>query len=400
MKNIKQYSVLAFLMLTMSLSSSAGGIDFNHELTFDQALDKAKKEGKLIFMDCYTSWCGPCKRLAATVFTDSSVGGYFNDNYVNVKFDMEKGEGTSISTRYQITAYPTLLWLDGNGSIKNKVVGGLDVNGLIAAGRKAADPIPDIIAAMDKKYATGTRDKAFMEDYLKNFKLAGRDYSTILAEYIKQMDQQKWQKESSLAVIYDMTNRYPSPGVDVMISEKAALITKYGAKAYGEKIAKLSEYAISEAKRKGNEKMMEQAVALVKTGGGPNAKQQMAKLQMDFYFNTANATVYDKYVSDYIKKYAPNDAKLLNDVSWQYYINTNDEKYIKKAKDWAYKAVNIQNNSTNNTTYAYLQYKLGNYPEATKVCDYAIIKAKEENVKPLSALALKESIKKEMETAK
>jgi thiol:disulfide interchange protein len=148
--------ILATLLISLfSAQTFAEGIEFDHEITFQAALDKAKKEGKLVFMDCYTSWCGPCKRLAATVFTDSSVGQYFNNNYINVKFDMEKGEGTAIAGRYQITAYPTLLWLDGNGSIKSKVVGGLDVNGLIAAGKKAANPISDALNAMDKKYAAG-----------------------------------------------------------------------------------------------------------------------------------------------------------------------------------------------------------------------------------------------------
>jgi thiol-disulfide isomerase/thioredoxin len=400
MKNLTFISLLTLLMTCTSITTYAGGIDFNHEITFDQALEKAKKEGKLIFMDCYTSWCGPCKRLAATVFTDSSVGEYFNDNYINVKFDMEKGEGTSIATRYQITAYPTLLWLDGNGSIKNKVVGGLDVAGLIAAGKKAADPIPGILSAMDKKYGDGNREMAFMEEYLKNYKLAGRDCAPILDEYIKQANAQKWPKEATIPTIYQHTYRYPSPGIEALMSDRSAYVSKYGAKAYGDKMSNIATAALADAKRKSNEKMLGNALKIAKSAGGPNVKQQVAKMEMDYYFNTASANVYDKYVTDYIKKYAPTDTKLLNDVAWQYYINTNDEKYLKKAMQWAYKAVNIQNNCTNNTTYAYLQYKLGNYPEATKNCDYAIIKAKEENIKPVSALALKEAIKKEMETTK
>jgi len=386
-------------ILLCSLSSYGAGIDFHHELTLQQALDRAKSEGKLVFMDCYTSWCGPCKRLAATVFMDSAVGAYFNTNYICVKYDMEKEEGPSIATRYQITAYPTLLWLDANGSIKNKVIGGLDNKGIMDAGRMAADPIPEMMTGMDKKYAEGTRDEAFMEEYLKLFRSSGRDYDAVFTEYLKQAAAQNWLKENTLPLVYELTDHYPCPGIDILVKHKNELIAKYGAKDYSTKIDAIANDALAHAKKKTDEKILKDAIELVR-GNSADSKKQIAKMQMDYYFNTANAAVYDKYVTDYIKKYAPTDAKMLNDVAWQYYINTNEEKYLKKAMQWAYKAVNLKNTCTNNTTYAYLQYKLGNMPEATKACDYAIIKAKEEDIKPVSAQALKEAIKKDEAAAK
>jgi thiol-disulfide isomerase/thioredoxin len=386
--------LLSALMLLLTIPSFATGIEFNHELTFQQALDKAKQEGKLVFIDCYTSWCGPCKRLAATVFTDSAVGAYFNNNYINVKFDMEKEEGPSIATRYQITAYPTLLWLDGNGSIKHKVIGGLEAKSLIDAGKTAADPIPEMMSGMDKQYAAGTRDEAFMEEYLKLFKSSGREYDAVFAEYLKLAAAQNWLKDKVLPLSYELTNKYPSPGIDQLVRHKTELVAKYGAKAYNEKIDAIANNALAQAKKKTDESMLKAAVELVK-GNSSDSKQLVAKMEMDYYFTTSNAAVYDKYVTEYLKKYGQNDAKLLNDVAWQYYINTNEDKYLKKASQWAFKAVNLKNNATNNTTYAYLQYKLGNFNEAVKACDYALIKAKEESFNPVSALALKEEIKKE-----
>ena len=385
---------ISVLILLSSLHSFATGIDFDHELTFQQALDKAKKEGKLVFIDCYTSWCGPCRRLASTVFTDSAVGVYFNNNYVNVKFDMEKGEGPSIASRYQITAYPTLLWLDGNGSIKNKVVGGPDAVGLINGGKSAAAPIPELMSGMDKKYADGVRDEAFLEDYLKLINSYGRDYNTVFAEYLKVANAQKWSKDKVVDLAYELTDRYPSPGIDLVVSHKNGLVVKYGAKEYGAKISKIATEAVAVAKAKKDEKILKEATDLVRATSS-DAKHEVARIEMYYYMNTATTDVYDKYVTNYIKKYVPNDATQLNDAAWNFYINTNDRKLLKKASDWAYKAVNIKNTCTNNTTYAYLQYKLGNFSEATKACDYAILKGKEENIEPKSALALKESIKKE-----
>jgi hypothetical protein len=69
---------------------------------------------------------------------------------------------------------------------------------------------------------------------------------------------------------------------------------------------------------------------------------------------------------------------------------------LQKATKWAYEAVNTDNKYTYNLTYAYLLYKQNNYKEAERACDYAIIRANEENVQPSSATALKDAIKKSL----
>lgn len=121
----KQGSTLREYKNTISLVEEFRGIEFFNG-TFTEACEKAKKENKLVFMDAYTSWCGPCKMMSAQVFTRKDVGLYFNEKFVNVKIDMEKGEGIELAKKYNVTAYPTLLIIDGNGTLVHKCVGGSD----------------------------------------------------------------------------------------------------------------------------------------------------------------------------------------------------------------------------------------------------------------------------------
>ncbi len=116
MKNI---AALLIAIFTFQTATQAQGIEFVHDKPFQEVLDMAKAQNRLVFMDCYTTWCGPCKRLSSMVFPDSAVGAYYNENFVNTKFDMEKGEGVTLSSKYGIRAYPTLLWLDGEGNVKH-----------------------------------------------------------------------------------------------------------------------------------------------------------------------------------------------------------------------------------------------------------------------------------------
>ncbi len=112
------------------------GIQFK-KISFEQALKEAKASNKLIFMDAYAEWCGPCKYMAANVFTDAEVGKLFNDKFINLKIDMEKGEGPALAAKYQVRAYPTLFFIDGDGNVVKKVLGAQPADKLIAIGNEA-----------------------------------------------------------------------------------------------------------------------------------------------------------------------------------------------------------------------------------------------------------------------
>ena len=75
------------------------------DLTFNEALAQAKAEKKMVFMDCYTSWCGPCKNMTNNVFPQKAAGDYFNPRFVCVKYDMEKGEGKELADKFEVHAY-------------------------------------------------------------------------------------------------------------------------------------------------------------------------------------------------------------------------------------------------------------------------------------------------------
>lgn len=113
------------------------GIDF-FEGTWAQALKASDKENKLIFMDAYAAWCGPCKLMAKNTFTDERVGEFFNKNFINVKMDMEKNtDGPRLSKKYGLTHYPSLYFVDKNEEKVHFTMGYLQPKELIAAGQQA-----------------------------------------------------------------------------------------------------------------------------------------------------------------------------------------------------------------------------------------------------------------------
>jgi len=106
-----------------NLNGSTYTFDFVKEDDLFNVADIAKSKDKLIFIDVYTEWCGPCKMMDKDVFTDGKLGDFFNDNFISYKVDAEKGEGPDISQLYDVMGYPTLLFLDSTGKLLVKKAG-------------------------------------------------------------------------------------------------------------------------------------------------------------------------------------------------------------------------------------------------------------------------------------
>jgi thioredoxin-related protein len=109
------------------------GIQFI-ESDWNKALAEAKKQNKLIFLDAYASWCGPCKLLKKNTFPDKEVGKYFNVNFINVAVDMEKGDGPALLQKYGVNAFPTLIITDADGKIITYTKGYIEPKELIKFG--------------------------------------------------------------------------------------------------------------------------------------------------------------------------------------------------------------------------------------------------------------------------
>ena len=127
--------VLSLLFLFVNCNNETeeevkGGIEFQ-PLTFDAAIAKGKASHKIVFIDAYATWCGPCKQLSKKTFVDKKVAELFNAKFVNVKMDVDQAEGKKFAEKFEINSIPTLLFFDENGKLLKQVKGFHTPNELI-----------------------------------------------------------------------------------------------------------------------------------------------------------------------------------------------------------------------------------------------------------------------------
>ena len=120
--------------------------------------------------------------MATEVFMSDSVGSYFKEHFVSVKYDIEKDSvGAALKRRFAITAVPTLLFIEPVGvNMVHKVVGGLNANQLLDVAEQAIDPNHNL-QGLKKRYAQGERGKKFMNELIITLLFAGATFALAIS---------------------------------------------------------------------------------------------------------------------------------------------------------------------------------------------------------------------------
>ena len=154
--------VIASLLFAASSLVAPAQTEFRH-ISFDEALAAAKQEKKLVFIDFFTTWCGPCRMMANKVFPEKLVGDYMNANFIPLKLDAEK-EGLELSKRFGVKAYPTFVLIDAEGKEVGKVTGMMDGPVFIEKLKAALDPEQNP-ARIKARYESGERTPKVVNNY-------------------------------------------------------------------------------------------------------------------------------------------------------------------------------------------------------------------------------------------
>ena len=221
--------IALFILVTVMAFPLAAQINFR-EGGFSKALEAAKAENKLVFMDCYTSWCGPCKLMASKEFVQEKAGNYFNPRFVSVKIDMEKGEGVELRKKYDVNAYPTLLVLNALGELLCRHAGYLSVDELIDFAENGVKG--GRLTDMHKRYAAGERSLEFIRDYLSLLDDAAMSgpVRTVADDFLKDKAEAVFADTN----VYRMFRTYATPDYAVfrpVYARKSELVKRYGEKA-------------------------------------------------------------------------------------------------------------------------------------------------------------------------
>lgn len=170
---------------------------------FAEVLDKAAIEKKPVYVDMYTDWCVPCKKMEKQVFFNQEASDFFNKNFITFRINAEKGEGKELAKKYKIVAYPTSIYMNSRGELLKRVEGYDNLANFMKQAREAYAMLNDhySLSDLEIKYKNGERGSDFMSTYLKKLTIYKQKREDILTEYLNKFPEKTWFTKENLELI-------------------------------------------------------------------------------------------------------------------------------------------------------------------------------------------------------
>jgi len=381
--------LLVILMIFVSTGFSQNRSIIFVEKPWTEILAQAKAQKKMIFLDAYTTWCGPCKWMAANMFTNNIIADYYNSSFICAHFDMEKGEGVALAQKYQVKAYPTLLFIDQAGEMVHKRVGApQNIQDYLDMGNNALTP-GEGFSAYIKKFQEGNREPEFILNYLDRLQGAYMPLNETLVQYFDTCREADLLNRMNWEIIYKYVTDTDSKPFGYFFTHRKEYSRLYSTDSVDQKITGVFvQSLINQGRgRSFSEANYEKLKQKIRDTGFEGAEKV-------FFLSDISIYPGDKFfqlASDGLDKWFANDYAMLANIASAFLKNTDDTIYLKKAAGWAKRSIDIKSTSANNDTYANLMFKLGNRSEAIKYEGTAIELAIKEKV---STKQFEETLKK------
>lgn len=201
-----------------------------------EMLVEAGIENKILFIDCYTQWCGPCKRMDKDVFTNDKVADFYSTNFLCYKVDMDSLEGKEFRINYNVKSYPTFLFIDANGKLVDLLIGGnFTPDEFLNQGKEVIKGTYTYVA-LKQLYEEGRRTDSIVAKYLIAQMNASKFEYSLFREYLSTQDDNKLSKPDNIwllinGAIYDDSNRFSVDGSEYKwMTKNTTLLEKFYSK--------------------------------------------------------------------------------------------------------------------------------------------------------------------------
>ena len=364
-----------FIMIFVKAQNE--GIHFENEGDWKSVVSKAKAENKYIFVDCYTTWCGPCRAMEQNVYPQKEVGDFFNEKFINVKFQLDTTnhdadqikrrykDAAYINKEYKINAYPTYLFFSPDGELVHVEVGGGLPQEFITKASNALNPQSQYYTQI-KKYENGNRDAAFLKNLTV---LAIHAYDLQAAsKYAKEYyaTQKDLLSKDNLEFVYRTTFNVSDTGFTLMMHNLSKFETVIDPqRLHSDLVMIIIQSELQTINANWSEKEWTDFENDLLRKYPDYGEEVLVQIKTNHFRGKSSWKNYSKAVTRYMSTKYPSVSSL-NEFAWTVFLQCNDKEVLEDALMWSKKSFTDQSKVEPGyiDTYANLLYKLGRNKEA------------------------------------
>jgi len=369
------------------IDSSKQGIQFETGLNWEHILKKAKRENKIIFVDCYTTWCGPCKEMERTVYPLAKIGEYFADKFISVKVQMDtskKDDGVVkswyadahyIQEKYKVDAFPTFLFFTADGKILYRSTGSIGPDDFLALAADVLNPNKDYYKLLDH-FKQGKKNLTEMS-YLARIGLLLGDSATaqqVAEEYIAQLKNEALLTKENIQFLYDFTKSSKDKGFKLFYLYEDSINKIMGDDTYSQQFVHSIIYKEivlpAMEKADGSVDSMPDwshvASVIKEKYNAYYSERLVTAARCTWELNHKHWPQYIKYLVLFQEKFGSKSnsdtamaSLVLNNYAWEVFQYSHNTDELTKALSWSSKAIMMRPTGNWMDTYANILYKLG-----------------------------------------
>jgi thioredoxin-related protein len=377
---ILPFLLLPLLSIAQDKIAQDNGVHFDHESSWTTVQARAKAENKYIFMDCFTTWCGPCRFMSTTIFPMEVVGTWFNPKFISVKVQLDTtakdddhtkswyADAHALMTQYSVQAFPTYLVFTPDGQVLHRTVGSnpdpnLFINGISKAFDTSAAFYPQLA-----EYRSGRRDTSFLRklteacddayDMKDGREIADTYFTTVSDPYTPK----------TLNLLISFTASTSDKGFTIF-SEHADKVDQVMGKGVAEErisFILLRTYLQAATKAAAGKEPDWNAMQKSMNEKYPAyAAEVTAKAKVSYYQRHNDWAHFQTAIVAYMTTYGTHATNAeLNDYAWTVFQNCPDMTCVADALDWSKRSFQDQPEPGFMDTYANILYKLGKKDDA------------------------------------
>ncbi|MDP1725952.1 MAG: thioredoxin fold domain-containing protein [Bacteroidota bacterium] len=390
--------MLLFIWSTTAFASDTT-IAFN-KIEYTKVFEIAKREHKAVMLYFHFDGCGACLKMEKTAFKDKQVYDFYNSKFINFEINTKKETGIELNRIYNVRLFPSFIFFDNSGKELHKIVGVFTPEDFFKQAKNALYTNKTLSNYKDL-YNKGNRDANFLFEYAYMLRDASELDSTVANEYLSSVNPTEFRQEKNIRFIFEFSVHkfkifipFQTTAFTFLVKNKVIFYKYFEKDQVNTRIVWILKYAIYKAIDEKDDSTFNTAIEMLKeydTGvqyifkemdgrltGVIGSKNLVLSSLLAFYDKKGEADKYHKTLIKYISKIW-NDATELNNFAWNIYEQEEDRDKIKVAMKCAVRSIELNNNYSNNDTYACLLYKLGDSKKALIQAAKAIELAKKSN---------------------
>lgn len=373
---MKTNSLLLITLLLVSTLTFGQSVHFEKK-GLKEAMDKAKKENKVLFLEAYTEWCSSCKYMSSSVFPQAIVGKYYNEHFVNYKLNMETDEAIGMDTALGVYAYPTLLFISPKGEILHRYCGGLDPLSFIDLAKIAQNETLRF-AYFKNEFKKGNRDPKLVSIYFEKCEESCLPFDSDITTYFNSVKNEDLYNIHVWDLYKNFQNNSESPLFTFVEQNYKKLEEKHGVDSVQNKMYNVYFKSVNDifTSKALDENAYSNWKSRVEKSPMRDKKLLMMYADLEYYSRKNDLNSWVKTASEIVDNYSANRPDMLNNLAYELAEKTEDKAMLKKAEQWVQKSLDMENVASTNDTHAFVLSKMGRKDEAIKAEERAIELAK------------------------